>query len=375
MKKEDLYEGIGGLEEDLLLRSEEMSANKNRFRWLKSLAKFAGAAACFLIVFLTYNHMGEKNEREDIGGIKAIPIVNEPSSGAVIENPIQIEDDTQSIVRSSQDVPQQEADMQSVADLARKKGVEENGSKEMEMVQMLSGYQSSMKPMQERLNLQNGEINFCPELQEAMSVYGDTAQYRVVVRIYKDGCILPSSGEEVNAEMERLGVAGYVVAYEIYNDGFSSNHLFTLHATRNQLLNFPINEQYGYYILFYDQEVGDSEGTEYVIPESNIQNGYYLPLEGDNELPSQDVPADSNGNVYREQTPYSDDILDLQSRISADMAEGKLPFVVSSSIMENPLRLEIRVTTQDEELINMVREYDPDSIYISIVQVSASIKE
>lgn len=127
--------------------------------------------------------------------------------------------------------------------------------------------------------------------------------------------------------------------------------------------------------MFYDQEVGDSEGTEYVIPESNIQNGYYLPLEGDNELPSQDVPADGNGNVYREQTPYSDDILDLQSRISADMAEGKLPFVVSSSIMENPLRLEIRVTTQDEELINMVREYDPDSIYISIVQDSASIFE
>ncbi len=373
MKKEDLFEGIGGLEEELLLRSEKMSANRKGFRWVKTLAKFAGAAACFLIVFLTYNHMEEKNEKEDIGVIKPIPIVNEPSREAVIENPIQTEEDTQSVARNSQDVVQQEADMQDIADLAMKKETEKNESKEM--MQMVSGYPSSMKPVQESLNLQNGEISFCPELQEAMNEYGDSVQYRVVVRVYKDGCVLPVSGEEVNAEMERLGAAGYVVAYEVYNDGVTSHHFFTIHATRNQLLNFPVNEHYGYYVLFYDQEVGAVEDTEYVIPGSTNQNGYYLPLEDDNKVPSQDVPADGNGNVYREQTPYPDDILELQNRISADMTEGKLPFVVSSSIMENPLRLEIRVTAQDEELINIVREYDPDSIYISIVQGSVSVNE
>ena len=97
----------------------------------------------------------------------------------------------------------------------------------------------------------------------------------------------------------------------------------------------------------------------------------------DGETPSQvqDAPADTGGAIYREQTAYPDDIMDLQRRISADMTAGKLPFVTSSSIVENPLRLEICVNTQDSKLIERVKDYDPNGKYISIVQSNAGVEE
>lgn len=78
-----------------------------------------------------------------------------------------------------------------------------------------------------------------------------------------------------------------------------------------------------------------------------------------------DAPVDEE--TYHEATSYPDDIEQLQNSISKAMGNGELPFVVTSSIMENPLRLEVSVTTKDEELLDKVRAYDPTGKYLVII--------
>ena len=134
---------------------------------------------------------------------------------------------------------------------------------------------------------------------------------------------------------------------------------------------------------YYDGPGGDlyesAEDTEVLL--LYLDNGETVLLRAeypnDGETPSQvqDAPADAGGAIYREQTAYPEDIMDLQRRISEDMTAGKLPFVMSSSIVENPLRLEVGVTTQDSKLIDKVNAYDPDGKYITIVQCGAGIEE
>ena len=77
------------------------------------------------------------------------------------------------------------------------------------------------------------------------------------------------------------------------------------------------------------------------------------------ESPDCQLPAAEPSRAYVEA---------LQESISADMIAGKLPFVVSSSIKEEPLRLEIACLELTEENINTIRSYETDGEAISIVQ-------
>ena len=58
----------------------------------------------------------------------------------------------------------------------------------------------------------------------------------------------------------------------------------------------------------------------------------------------------------------------LQEKISADMMAGKLPFVVSSSVRENPLRLEIALTEMTEENIATIHSYETNGSAITLRQ-------
>jgi hypothetical protein len=69
-----------------------------------------------------------------------------------------------------------------------------------------------------------------------------------------------------------------------------------------------------------------------------------------------DIPVDDF--AYKDAGEYSDELIDLQNRISTAMANGELLFVVSSAIYENPDRLHVEVTTDDEDLINKLKAYD-----------------
>ncbi len=138
-----------------------------------------------------------------------------------------------------------------------------------------------------------------------------------------------------------------------------------------------------YYFAKYPENdsicIVDSNGTYHFYVKANFSDA--VEDDGETESPADvgiqteigeesdavDAPADQNGQVYQEQPAYPADVLELQERISADMASGKLPYVVSSAVLENPLRLEIEVTTQDESLLNGIRAYDPTGKYIIIV--------
>lgn len=58
----------------------------------------------------------------------------------------------------------------------------------------------------------------------------------------------------------------------------------------------------------------------------------------------------------------------LQEQISAAMTNGELPFVTSSAVMENPLRLEVRVKEMSEENIEKLRSYETMGEAITIVE-------
>lgn len=65
----------------------------------------------------------------------------------------------------------------------------------------------------------------------------------------------------------------------------------------------------------------------------------------------------------------------LQEKISEDMINGELPFVVSSAIMEDPLRLEVRVLELTEENINKILSYENNGPAITILKGEAAILE
>lgn len=363
MKKEDLFEGISGLDEDILLRSEETPRTTNK--WIKSFVRIASAAACLAVLFLAYDLLPDNRGDDGVGVLTPVPMANEScsveetesigSEASVVGTTDESREDSTSAAEK-----QKEVNLQNAADLGCLKGQAEEPTKEAKT--MISGYQGVAKPQTEGLRkIENAAVYYSEGLQAALQEYQDTVNYRVVVKVYKNSYEIAANSSEVNSEMERLGAAGYIVAYETYNDGIDETYLFTVHATYEQLKNYAVSEQYGYYILLYDQVVKAFSETSYVYPEVNNQYDY--------TLLDKEVAADEFGE-YREATPYPDDILELQKRVSADMSAGNLPFVISSSIMENPLRLEIRVITQDNDLINQVKAYDPEGKYIRVLQAT-----
>ena len=75
------------------------------------------------------------------------------------------------------------------------------------------------------------------------------------------------------------------------------------------------------------------------------------------------------------ETPSRAYVETLQERISADMVAGKLPFVVTSAIRENPLRLEVELTEMTDENINIIRSYETNGSDITIVQSSGIVDD
>ncbi len=84
------------------------------------------------------------------------------------------------------------------------------------------------------------------------------------------------------------------------------------------------------------------------------------------EMPPEDAPADEN-MVYQDAHRYSDEIEGIQSAISQAMSAGELPFVISSAIYENPVRIVVTVNTKDEASLEKVKAYDTAGGVIELV--------
>lgn len=58
--------------------------------------------------------------------------------------------------------------------------------------------------------------------------------------------------------------------------------------------------------------------------------------------------------------------MDLQSRINAAMANREIPFEIPSSILENPDRVHVVVTTANKEDMDRLKGYDLSGRLIEI---------
>lgn len=107
---------------------------------------------------------------------------------------------------------------------------------------------------------ENGTFKFSIPLKGALEEYGASDEngdilYRVLVYVFKDKNALDINSDTIRAEGDRLFACGYTVAMETYNDGYENYYYFTLHVTKAQLMDFAVNEEYGYRFFLYDELV------------------------------------------------------------------------------------------------------------------------
>lgn len=105
----------------------------------------------------------------------------------------------------------------------------------------------------------NGEMTISHSLTAAMAHYGDTANYRVLVTLFRDGQPIPGGAEAAWLEANRLSGLGYTVAMETYGpiaDPAAWVTYFTLHATHAQLSAFSAAEDFGYSLMLYGEYFG-----------------------------------------------------------------------------------------------------------------------
>lgn len=109
---------------------------------------------------------------------------------------------------------------------------------------------------------ENGEVGWSIPLRGAVEEYGDGANYRVFVDLFKDGQPVPQDSDEAEAERERLAGLGYTVATETVRetDGAEFTY-FTLHVFREKLEALDPGD-YGYMLFLYDERVPGGEPSD-----------------------------------------------------------------------------------------------------------------
>ncbi len=99
---------------------------------------------------------------------------------------------------------------------------------------------------------EKGNFGMTMSLREAVDKYGDTVIYRVVIQIFDDEEQIKDK-DFFMAEADRLASFRYITAIEEYINERGSGIEFTIHATANQILDFPAGSDYKYFLLLYDE--------------------------------------------------------------------------------------------------------------------------
>ena len=100
---------------------------------------------------------------------------------------------------------------------------------------------------------ENGQVRRSIPLNGAIKAYGGSARYNVRIDIFRDQLLLAPDSAEVCSEIERLAALGYTTVFETYDDGANKHYTFSCHATQEQLLGFPVNTEYGYFLFLYEE--------------------------------------------------------------------------------------------------------------------------
>jgi len=100
---------------------------------------------------------------------------------------------------------------------------------------------------------ENGQVRRSIPLNGAIKAYGGSARYNVRIDVFRDQQLLAPDSAEVRSEIERLAALGYTTVFETYDDGANKHYTFSCHATQEQLLGFPVNTEYGYFLFLYEE--------------------------------------------------------------------------------------------------------------------------
>jgi hypothetical protein len=268
--------------------------------------------------------------------------------------------------------------------------------------------------MESDISVNNGAMVFSDALTGALAQYGGDVEYRVIVELFSDGTQIDCASKEGKKEMQRFAAEGYTVAFESYNDGYVDHNYFTLHATAEQLdsSSFPASEQYGYCVLLYGERIeGVDQSPEAVsggadviqstpidVPVQDeagstgalnaldaVWGGSYMDEDGhwvvwltENTKDNQQKVFAQNPELSKSTTTFKQAdyslayLTDLMAAISEKMGDGKLSFVTTAALMEDKNRVEVTVTTEDEEKIAQLMSFDSIGGAIEIRNTSAA---
>jgi hypothetical protein len=234
MKNERILNCLGDVDESYIAEAAPTAQKKHRPVWVK----WGTMAACLAVVL--------------VGGLAARRQMTVPTEDTA----------TGSIMPGGAYVSGNFSD--SAKEEAQLAGIADDGS---DLSGDLTGYLPTISAfgetkMDSDISVDNGGVLFSDALTGAMAQYGGDVDYRVIVELFSDGVAIDCTSEAGKAEMERFAGQGYTVAFESYNDGYVEQNYFTLHATLEQLENFPTSEQYGYCVMLYGELHETTDGLQ-----------------------------------------------------------------------------------------------------------------
>jgi hypothetical protein len=235
MKNERILNCLGDVDENYIAEAAPSAQKKHRPIWVK----WGAMAACLAVVL--------------VGGLAARRQMTVPTedtaTGSIAPGGAYVSGDFS-------DSAKEEAPLAGIAD----DGSDLSGD--------LTGYLPTISAfgetkMDSDISVDNGGVLFSDALTGAMAQYGGDVDYRVIVELFSDGVELDCTSEAGKAEMDRFFAdEGYTVVFENYFDGYVNHNYFTLHATLEQLENFPASEQYGYCVMLYGERLETTDGLQ-----------------------------------------------------------------------------------------------------------------
>lgn len=408
MNKEDLFEGFGALEDDLLKRSEHGEKTMKKRRYLSGAMKYGSIAACIAACFVVV-----------LGAGVLFPDHKTPAPDTIPESSIAAESNGNDEASALQEKQESFVDISML--LASNDGIEAQ-TLEFELVEIgtnsahyykvasvdsdilresigseVKGTQnwykvSGHEDMQYLISGNNNEYSLWKfgSFQKESYPYSDVLQNIYNIHSVEDITkiiVTPANmdntdeGQAIQAEIGTSIVEDDKAIETIYNVlsgltcygknnwdkiGLGSSMLNQVRAGRyltivtSQGLEIDTLKYTGISGMFYEYGgiAYSALTTEEKTVVEQILNIELIDEANEPKASStiQDVPVDEE--TYQEARDYSAELTDLQNRISEAMMNKELPFVTSSAIYENPDRLHVTVNTKDEDLIAKLQAFD-----------------
>ena len=415
MKKEDLFDAIGTLDDDLLKRSEHIPKTN-----LPNILKYGSVAACLLlmigtaILFLRHNETGNSAKNFKTGDrleeTIPLPTVQEKYTDVTALLATNAGTEEQSLILAQITLETHSASYQKVKSADSETLKENTGS---EVAEAKGWYQlSGHLDRQYLIHCEEGEYSlwkfYC--YQEDSYAYRDVLQYIYHITCADDIKEIIASPADIDntdegrAIQKEIGLTAITDREQIKNfyriltelTCYGSDHwemiwfgndfpqsmqnqtrairyltLVTADNIKIDSLKYKSGNFYEYGGIAYNKlAVEEQQTVEEILhiepssePEENenTENNESQPQQmqtGATDEPENPVDTRADETKAYDTQNTSAQLSDLQNRISHAMQEKELPFVISSAIMENPDRLHITVTTQNEELLARLKAFD-----------------